>query len=164
MWGTQLSPSPWCCPGNLVKVTDLCRLTLLPPSQQVLSTFGDDDEEEEGSQVLAWDQAAVPWEPMTPLRQLGSERGRRPAGQASRSALVTGCGGAGLLVAVCGRHYHLPSHYLRPTHSLFRACALSPKSPSLLPCSIRNRHQWKHRKHMTHIICTCTHITLVTYL
>lgn len=88
MWRAQFPPSPWCCPGNLLEVTDHCSVTLLPPSLQVLSTLGDDDEEE-GHQALVCDPAAVSGE----LGRLWAAWRGRQAGQASHSKLVTGCGG-----------------------------------------------------------------------
>ena len=76
----------------------------------MLSTLVGDEEEEEGNQVLAWDQAAVSRESGMPL--CGSLV--QEAGWARRSQLVTGCGRrqcfmvaavqACLLVAVWGRH------------------------------------------------------------
>lgn len=86
MWGTLLSPSPWRCLGNLVKVTSL-QLTLPAFILAGVSTLGDDDEEE-GNQVLAWDRAGVSREPGTPLcLSLAQE-----AGWASWFWVVAGAG------------------------------------------------------------------------
>lgn len=53
-----------------MKVRGHSSVTLLFPSRQVLSTRVGEDEE--GSRALAWAQAAVSREPVTPLRQLGA--------------------------------------------------------------------------------------------
>ena len=100
-----MSPSPGYCPGNLVEVTGRCSLTLSLPSQQVHSTLGG-GEEEEDSQVLAWDQASVCGE------SVKRDAGGRPCGRVESSwlwqALVFyDCVGSGLLVAVCGKRYRL---------------------------------------------------------
>ena len=94
--GIQMSPSPCCCPGNLVKVTDHYSWTLLL-SQQVLSALG--GEEEEGNQILAWDQAAVSREPVTPCGSWAQSAAEgRPAGWLCRAV----CGGwrCGSFIAV----------------------------------------------------------------
>lgn len=94
-----------------MKVRGHSSVTLLFPSQQVLSTRVGEDEE--GSRVLAWAQAAVSREPVTPLRQLGAARcTRRASGSSCRAGCglwqeFYGCGGAGLLVAVCGKRSRL---------------------------------------------------------
>lgn len=103
-------------------------------------------EEEEGNQVLAWDQAAVSGEPV--MRLCGSlaqsGAGGRLGGRVVSSWLWV-VAGAGVLwlwwlrLASCCLWKALSLAFLLPVfHSLFRACALRPKSPSLLPGSARN--------------------------
>lgn len=167
MWGIQMSPSPWCCPGNLVKVTDHCSFTLLLPSQQVGPTLSGEEERKVIRFRSGW--AALSREPVTrsAAAWCRADAGGRLGGASCRAGyglrqawVFYGCGGgAGLLVAVCEKHYYLPFYYLHRRRSFYRAC---PFVQSLSPFLFYQKHalcrSTETTKITSHTLQICAHI------
>lgn len=95
------------------------------------------EEEEDRDQALARDQAAASREPSRDACGSPAQSDAGGGGQAPGAELAAGgadagfygCGGARLLVAVCGKQSRLPFYYQHPRRSLSRACPFAQVLP-----------------------------------